>query len=628
LDALKHEIEEIEGQTAERGKLEGFAQAAQQKANAIDNFTTGALKDAKDALEAAQTAYDASVTAGEDNATKGPKEKALEEAKKKAARADSELQQLTEDAERAASQLEREDEMTEVISKVDEAKGQEAYFRDVIHYFNEKLHFFEKVEEALEKKQLENQEGEDWMFYQSIQPEKSLLWDMLYDLNNQLVDIQYQISDLEYNEFALKNRFAAEDESAAQEDLDRQRAWFEEAGADLTALKAEQDALKDAAGTISDQTEYDRLGGLMQGLQQEKDELEGALQEFTDELQRKRDEQEANENARREAAEQEEKERALEAEGRAAQDRQRERERAEQDLQNMHRYIQEWHNEQDDIYRKLNETTDARKYQEYDAALRELAQRIEEEHDYIRDVEAYLQQLDQADQDHQRYLDDVQAQEMQQTLEAAQGRIDGLQGEREAFQQRQGEAQAAKRLYEQYNPAAAADRPSDWTEELALGYEEAFYDLEREVKELERNVEETQKMKEEVDRVLQEQRDQAQEKFNDINGEWERIKDDYFNAKAVFEENRLYTGTDPEYLNELRDAIMNAERAYWDAQPIIYEFRAEQERAKAASEDMKAVFDAREGKEGDAENELQQYKTPLDDAKSLAASEKVTLETY
>jgi chromosome segregation ATPase len=191
---------------------------------------------------------------------------------------------------------------------------------------------------------------------------------------------------LEYNEFALKNRFAAEDESAAQEDLDRQRAWFEEAGADLTALKAEQDALKDAAGTISDQTEYDRLGGLMQGLQQEKDELEGALQEFTDELQRKRDEQEANENARREAAEQEEKERALEAEGRAAQDRQRERERAEQDLQNMHRYIQEWHNEQDDIYRKLNETTDARKYQEYDAALRELAQRIEEEHDYIRDV--------------------------------------------------------------------------------------------------------------------------------------------------------------------------------------------------------------------------------------------------
>jgi hypothetical protein len=56
---------------------------------------------------------------------------------------------------------------------------------------------------------------------------------MLYDLNNQLVDIQYQISDLEYEEFALKQRFAGEDEAAAQEDYDRQRAWFEETDGDL-----------------------------------------------------------------------------------------------------------------------------------------------------------------------------------------------------------------------------------------------------------------------------------------------------------------------------------------------------------------------------------------------------------
>ena len=134
-------------------------------------------------------------------------------------------------------------------------------------------------------------------------------------------------------------------------------------------------------------------------------------------------------------------------------------------------------------------------------------------------------------------------------------------------------------------------------------------------------------MKDEVDRVLQEQRDQAQEKFNEINGEWERIKDDYFNAKANFEEARLYSGTDQQYLDQLRDDIMNAERAYWDAQPIIYEFRAEQERAKAQSEDMKAVFDARELKEGDATNELIQYKTPLDEAIGNANTEKESWET-
>jgi hypothetical protein len=30
------------------------------------------------------------------------------------------------------------------------------------------------------------QEGGDWEFYQDIQPEKDGLWDLLYDLNNQL----------------------------------------------------------------------------------------------------------------------------------------------------------------------------------------------------------------------------------------------------------------------------------------------------------------------------------------------------------------------------------------------------------------------------------------------------------
>ena len=52
---------------------------------------------------------------------------------------------------------------------------------------------------------------------------------MLYDLNNQLIDIQSQISDLQYEEFALKQRFAGEDGAAAQEDYDRQLAWYEEA---------------------------------------------------------------------------------------------------------------------------------------------------------------------------------------------------------------------------------------------------------------------------------------------------------------------------------------------------------------------------------------------------------------
>lgn len=56
-------------------------------------------------------------------------------------------------------------------------------------------------------------------------------------------------------------------------------------------------------------------------------------------------------------------------------------------------------------------------------------------------------------------------------------------------------------------------------------------------------------MKDEVDRVLQEQRDEAKNRFDEINNEWARIKDDYFNAKANFEEARLYATTDQQYLD-------------------------------------------------------------------------------
>lgn len=100
-------------------------------------------------------------------------------------------------------------QVQEVVDKVNEAKNEESYFQDVIHYFNSKLAFFNAIEGALNKEELEKEEGGDYELYMDIQPEKSQLWDMLYDLNNQLVEIQGQISDLEYNEFALKNRYAS-----------------------------------------------------------------------------------------------------------------------------------------------------------------------------------------------------------------------------------------------------------------------------------------------------------------------------------------------------------------------------------------------------------------------------------
>ena len=69
------------------------------------------------------------------------------------------------------------------------------------------------------------------------------------------------------------------------------------------------------------------------------------------------------------------------------------------------------------------------------------------------------------------YLDQVAAEQMATALAENQGRLDGLQGEEDRINERIGEAEEAKGLYEQYNPAEEADRPEDWTEDLAVAYE-------------------------------------------------------------------------------------------------------------------------------------------------------------
>jgi hypothetical protein len=53
-----HEIEDIEAQVSSRSGLDGIKHATQQMQNQMNNFETGALKDAKDAFVAAQGAME------------------------------------------------------------------------------------------------------------------------------------------------------------------------------------------------------------------------------------------------------------------------------------------------------------------------------------------------------------------------------------------------------------------------------------------------------------------------------------------------------------------------------------------------------------------------------------------
>lgn len=157
----------------------------------------------------------------------------------------------------------RQVQIDEVDHRLEEARDEQNYFTDVIKYMNAKLVVLSTIEKSLNPKEVMAQEGGDWEFYQDIQPEKDGLWDLLYDLNNQLQAIKDQADAISFEKFRLNNGFAAEDAFNAEDDLLRQRAWFEEVEGDIQALEEEKEALKEADGTVSasNQARFDEIGG-------------------------------------------------------------------------------------------------------------------------------------------------------------------------------------------------------------------------------------------------------------------------------------------------------------------------------------------------------------------------------
>lgn len=86
----------------------------------------------------------------------------------------------------------------------------------------------------------------------------------------------------------MKNRFAAEDERAAREDIERQQAWFDETKADRDALVAQKEELTEDDGTIlaANQAEANQLQGEIDSLNGDMVQLEGAIGQFKEELAR------------------------------------------------------------------------------------------------------------------------------------------------------------------------------------------------------------------------------------------------------------------------------------------------------------------------------------------------------
>ena len=136
---------------------------------------------------------------------------------------------------------------------------------------NQKLAWFAAIDKGID---LSVDEYAHW-YNETLIPEQDRLWGMLDRLNDQVEELQGQIDQFDYEEFAMKNRHASEDQRAAEEDKQRQTAWLEDAQAEITAFEAERDALKGTDGVVSaeNQSEYDRLDGLVNAGRNEADRL-------------------------------------------------------------------------------------------------------------------------------------------------------------------------------------------------------------------------------------------------------------------------------------------------------------------------------------------------------------------
>jgi hypothetical protein len=66
-----------------------------------------------------------------------------------------------------------------------------------------------------------------------------------------LYEVESHVSNLEYDEFAMENRFAQEDEQAAMDDQNRQQAWFDEVNEEFNNVQGALENLKQADGTCT-----------------------------------------------------------------------------------------------------------------------------------------------------------------------------------------------------------------------------------------------------------------------------------------------------------------------------------------------------------------------------------------
>lgn len=175
-----------------------------------------------------------------------------------------------------------------------------------------------------------------------------------------------------------------------------------------------------------------------------------------------------------------------------------------------------------------------------------------------------------------------------------QGKINGLQGQKDAYQAKKEEAATAKALMESYEVENVADRPEDYSEARLAEVQTSFFDLDKEARDLGREVAKVQELKDAQDQAAADVAAAFSDKFEKAKTAYPDILDALYKAKNKYEKARLSDFMPKEDVDAFKKALDDAFDTAEKARSDLLDMKEQVQREKAVDEDMKEIKDARD----------------------------------
>jgi hypothetical protein len=162
-------------------------------------------------------------------------------------------------------------------TKRKDINAEKKYFDDSIAYTDEKLAFYDTLQKALKYNLNEN----DTKFFDMIETQKEELWTSRELLVSQQVEINEQVDDLTFQEFAMDKRHSIEDEKAAKEDetrIKKAKTLFSNEKTELAKLKKEITDVKESDRTADQKTELKKFEDRLKIVDKRLGEIDGEIE--------------------------------------------------------------------------------------------------------------------------------------------------------------------------------------------------------------------------------------------------------------------------------------------------------------------------------------------------------------